>query len=92
MKRSTAIILTITTALLCGAPSLILLCMAVLAMLGTQLPEVMAQNPDSTSQDVMLGSGIFLCVGFLLLLIPVIVGFFSFRMSKEQDSMDNEML
>jgi hypothetical protein len=92
MQRSTAMIATILTALLCGLPSVILLCMGVLAMLGTQVSEVMAQNPGSTSQDVMLGAGIFFCFGFLLLLIPLLVGFFSFRMSQNEDLMGNEMI
>ena len=92
MKRSMAMIATILTTLLCGLPSIILLCMGVLAMFGTQVPEIMAQNPDSTTQDVMLGAGIFFCVGFLLLLIPILVGFFSFRMSQNEDWMGNEII
>ena len=92
MQRSTAMIATILTALLCGLPSVILLCMGVLAMFGTQVSEVMAQNPGSTRQDVMLGAGIFFCFGFLLLLIPLLVGFFSFRMSQNEDLMGNDMI
>lgn len=33
----------------------------------------------------MLGAGIFVCIGLLLLLIPALVGFFTFRMSKKEE-------
>ena len=91
MKRSTAMILTVATAVLCGLPSLVLICMGGLALMGTQMPEVMAQNPGSTTQDVAVGAGTFLCFGVVLLLIPVIVGFFSFRMSKSEESSGSDM-
>jgi hypothetical protein len=85
MNRTTAIIVTIVTALLCGLPSLVLMCLGVFALLGTQMPEVMAQNPSSTPEEIMLGAGIMLCFGGLLLIIPILVGVFSFRMSKKED-------
>lgn len=85
MNRTTAIVVTIITALACGIPSLILMCLGVLALFGTQIPEVMAQNPGSTPGEVMLGSGVFLCLGAVLLIIPILVGVFSFRFSKKDD-------
>ena len=90
MNRTTAMIVTIVTALACGLPSLVLICLGVLALFGAQVPEVMAQNPNSTSQDVMLGAGMFLCFGVVLLIIPILVGVFSFRLSKknEPENMD----
>ncbi|HSO14285.1 MAG TPA: hypothetical protein VLT51_18045 [Anaerolineales bacterium] len=86
MKRTTAIVLTIVTALACGIPSIVLMCLGVLALFGTQMPEVMAQNPASTPEEVMLGSGMLLCFGAVLLIIPILVGVFSFRLSKEEES------
>jgi hypothetical protein len=86
MNRTTAIVATIVTALACGIPSLILMCMGVMALLGTQMPDVMAQNPSSTTEDVVLGAGIFLCVGVILLVIPILVGVFSFRLSKKEET------
>jgi len=91
MKRSTAIILTVVSSLLCGLPSLFLLCTGGLAIIGAQSPEVMAQNPGS-SGDVMTGSVMFICLGGVLLLIPILVGFFSFRMSKTEESAGNDMM
>lgn len=88
MKRSTAIVVTLITSLLCGLPSLIMLCIGILALLGTQMPEVMAENPGTTPGDVTLGSGVFICFGLVLLIIPILVGFFSFRMSETKPITD----
>lgn len=81
MTRATAIIVTILTALLCGLPSLLMLCIGAFALLGTQMPEVMAQNPESSPGEVMFGSWILICFGVVLLIVPILVGFFSFRLS-----------
>ena len=86
MNRTTAIVATIVTALACGIPSLILICLGVLALSGTQMPEVMAQNPDTTPEQVVLGAGMFLCFGAVLLIIPILVGVFSFRLSKKNET------
>ena len=86
MNRTTATIVTVVSALACGIPSLVLMCLGAMAIFGAQMPEVMAQNPDSTQQDVYLGSGVLLCFGVVLLLIPIIVGVFSFRLSKKEES------
>ncbi len=85
MNRTTAIILTIITALACGVPSCLLICVGVFALLGAQMPEVMAQNPASTPEEVMLGAGILLCVGAVLLIVPIIVGVLTFRFSKKEE-------
>jgi len=85
MNRNAAIVLTIVTALACGIPSFILMCFGVLALFGAQMPEVMAQNPASTPEEVMLGAGMFLCFGAVLLIIPILVGVFSFRLSKKEE-------
>lgn len=85
MNRTTATIVTSVTAFACGIPSLVLICFGVLALFGTQMPEVMAQNPGSTTEDVMLGAGMFLCFGAALLIVPILVGIFTFRMSKKEE-------
>lgn len=92
MNRTTAMIVTIVTALACGIPSLVLMCLGVLALFGTQMPEVMAQNPAATPEDVMLGAGTFLCVGAVLLIAPILVGVISFRMSKKQEASETEYI
>ena len=88
MNRTTAIIVTIVTALACGVPAFILMCFGALALFGAQMPEVMAQNPGTTTGDVALGAGMFLCFGVVLLIIPILVGVFSFRLSKQEESSD----
>ena len=85
MNRTTATIATVVTSLACGVPSLILMCLGVLALMGTQMPEVMAQNPGSSAEEVSIGAGMFLCFGAVLLIIPILVGVFTFRMSKTED-------
>jgi len=86
MNRTTAAILTIVTSLACGIPAFLLMCTGVLALFGMQVPEVMAQNPGSTPEEVMFGAGIFLCFGAVLLVIPILVGVFSFRLGKKEES------
>lgn len=86
MNRTIAIILTIITALACGLPSLVLICLGVFALFGAQMPEVMAQNPAATPEDIMLGAGVLLCFGAVLLVIPILVGVLSFRVSRKEES------
>jgi len=86
MNRTVAIALTIATTVACGLPSVVLMCLGVLALLGTQMPDVMAQNPGSTPEQVTLGAVMFLCVGAILLVVPILVGIFSFRFSKKEES------
>jgi hypothetical protein len=88
MNRTTAIIVTIVSALACGVPSLILMCLGVAALFGAQSSEIMAQNPGSSTEDVMFGSGMLLCFGAVLLIIPILVGVFSFGLSKKTESMN----
>jgi hypothetical protein len=91
MNKTTAIIITIVTVFLCGCPGLALAGVGALAVFGSQVPEVMAQNA-STPQDVLLGSGVFICFGGLMILIPVIVGFLSIRYAKPSEpGMDGSM-
>lgn len=85
MNRTTAIIVTVATTLVCGIPSCILMCIGVMALFGTQMPEVMAQNPGSAPEEIMLGAGMFLCVGAVLLIVPILVGAASFYFSKKDE-------
>lgn len=84
MNRTTAIIITAVTALCCGLPGLGLICTGALAAMGSQMPEAMAGNP-STPEEVLIGSVLFACVGIILLVLPVVAGFISFRMAKSAD-------
>lgn len=88
MNKNTAIGITIATALLCGCPGLVLAVMGIMAAFGSQVPEVMAQNP-STPEEVLLGSGMFLCFGAILILIPIVAGILSFRAAKSNEPANN---
>ncbi len=90
MNRTAAIILTVATALLCGLPGIGLMCFAALGMLGTTTPGFYEQRPGSTPQQTLLGAGVFVCMGILLLVIPILVGVFSFKMSKPTGPTLNE--
>lgn len=85
MNRTTAVILTVVSALLCGLPGLGLICFAVLGLVGINMPGFYEQNPGATPQQGLLGVGAFVCFGILLLIIPTLVGIFSFKMSKPQE-------
>ena len=89
MNRTTAIVITVVTVLLCGCPGLVLVILGVLAAIGAQLPEVMAQNAYAP-QDVLIGAVMYLCFGGVLILIPVLVGFLSIRYAKPSEPGINE--
>ena len=91
MNKTTAIILTVVSALLCGCPGLVLAVMGVMAAFGSQMPEVMATNPSSP-EEVLLGSGMFICFGAILIVIPIIVGVFTLRSAKANEPSMNEPL
>jgi len=77
-KRTGGIIGTIASALFCGVPGIFLACSGVLAVAGGQSPEIAANN--AKWQSTMIGAAAFLVGGVVLMLIPLIVGFFSLRM------------
>lgn len=84
MNRTTAIIITVVSALLCGCPGVALGALGIMAAFGSQMPEVMAQNPG-TPQEALFGAGMFICFGAVLILIPIIVGVLSIRMAKPDE-------
>lgn len=84
MNRTTAIIVTAASVLLCGCPGFALAALGVMAAFGSQMPEVMAQNAG-TPQEALLGAGMFVCFGGILILIPVVVGMLSLRNARPDD-------
>lgn len=83
MTRTTAIIITAITALCCGCPGLSAMCLGVLAISGTQMPEVMAQS-GYTPEQTILSASLYLCGGLIALIVPFVAGFVSFRMVKPE--------
>jgi hypothetical protein len=82
MNRTTAIILTIATAVLCGLPGLGALCIAALGAVGVSRPDLYHNPTGATPQQLMAGFALYICVGVVGLIIPVAVGFFTLRNSK----------
>jgi hypothetical protein len=76
-SRTGGIIGTIVAALLCGIPGIVLACMGLIAIVGGQSPEIAADS--AKWQNTMIGAVAFLIGGAVLILIPLIVGFFSLR-------------
>jgi hypothetical protein len=79
-KKTTAIIATVATVVLCGFPGLISLCMgiffaAISYIPGAQIDVLGSHDPRSAFN---FGIGGF-CLGILLILIPVVVGFLTLR-------------
>lgn len=79
-KRTTAIIATVVTALLCGCPGLAILCFGAFAVPlsftpGGQIDVFGSNNPQSLLTTGIVG----LCLGILLIAIPVVVGFTTLR-------------
>jgi len=92
MNRTTAFILTLVTALFCGFPGLGLLCFSAVGAIGISRPGYYSLHPESTPQAGWLGVGIFVFFGIVLLVIPILVGVFSFNMSKSPKPDINEPL
>ena len=79
-KKTTGLIATIATAVLCGCPGLIGLCMGVMfATVGT-IPGSNIDIGGSSDPAAAIGTGIaMLCVGLIFVAIPIVVGFVTLR-------------
>jgi hypothetical protein len=73
MNRKTGIVITVLSIILCACPGLCLIGFGAIALLSTQSPEVMAEA-SGTMQDIVVGSFAFICPGFIMLLVPVVLG------------------
>lgn len=79
-KRTTAIIATVVTGLLCGCPGLAILCFGTLAIPVSSTPGAQIDIFGSNDPQSLLTAGIVgLCLGVLLIAIPVVVGFTTLR-------------
>ena len=81
MKRNTAIILTVASALLCGCPGLILCVTGILVTAGT--PFTVTSNGNTTTQPYPVVYGIVaLVLALILILIPIVIGIVTLRKKK----------
>jgi hypothetical protein len=79
-KRTTAIVATVVTALLCGCPGLAILCFGAFAVPISFTPGAQINVFGYNDPQSLLTTGIGgLCLGLLLIAIPVVVGFTMLR-------------
>ena len=83
-KKTTGMIATIATALLCGCPGLLMCCLGATSLLVSQIPnadiDVMGSNDPTSAMTMGL---VFLCMSFIFILIPIVVGFLTLRKNPE---------
>lgn len=78
-KKTTGIIATIATAVLCGCPGLFLCLFGAASALGAGTWELGGEG-GKVSTGVGVG---LICLGLLLVVVPVAVGFFTLRKKPE---------
>jgi hypothetical protein len=81
MNRTVAILLTAFTTFFCGLPGLGIICLGTMGAIGSQMPGYESQD-NTPPESLALGFAIILCFGATLLLFPIIVGFFSYRLNR----------
>lgn len=91
MNKNTGMIATIATALLCGCPGLFMCIFGAVTATGN-MPYTTELNGVSNSGTMPAGAGIaMLCFSFILILIPIAVGFFTLRKKPEAVSIDEPL-
>lgn len=83
MNRTTAIILTIASAVLCGCPGLFLCVFGGLVAAGAPVNTELNGVSNTTTLPASYGIAM-LCGAIILILIPVVVGFLTLRKKPEQ--------
>lgn len=79
-NRNTGIIATIVTAVLCGCPGLFSLCWGAIASFAGLVPGSEIDIGGSSDPRAALYTGIgALCLGVILVAIPIVVGFLTLR-------------
>ena len=81
-KKTTGIIATIATALLCGCPGACIILFGAVSATGNGTFDL-----NGTNSDIPTNVGIFLlCVGLIIFVIPIAVAAFSFWPKKKADA------
>ncbi|MBN1147468.1 MAG: hypothetical protein JXA78_09440 [Anaerolineales bacterium] len=83
-KRTTGIIATVVTVLVCGCPGLLSVCWGAIAAAASFIPGAEIDIAGSSDPTTALISGLgALCIGVVFVAIPVAVGFFTLRKKPE---------
>ena len=90
-KKTTGIIATVATALLCGCPGLVSLCMGVVFAAASQIPgaEIDMFGSKDPAQALNYGIG-GVCLGIVLVIIPIVVGILMLRKKPEAAPVSDE--
>ncbi len=92
-NRRVGMIATAATALLCGFPGLIGLCVGVIFAAVSQIPGAEIDiGGSSDPQSALLFGLAGICVGIVLILIPIAVGFFTLRKRQGGSNLSEEPL
>ena len=83
-KKTTGLIATIATALLCGCPGLIGLCIGATSVFASFMPnadiDIFGSNDPAAATTMGF---VFLCLSVIFIAIPIVVGVVTLRKSKE---------
>jgi hypothetical protein len=83
-KKTTGIIATVATALLCGCPGLFGLCFGLVSAAASQIPGANIDVLGSSDPKSALTMGLItLCVSIIFIAIPVVVGVVTLRKKPE---------
>lgn len=84
-KKTTGLIATIASALLCGCPGLFGLCMGSTSLIASVLPnadiDVFGSNDPASAATMGF---VFLCLSVIFIAIPIVVGVVTLRKPKEE--------
>lgn len=79
-KRTTGIVATVATVILCGCPGLLSLCWGATAAIASQVPGAEIDIGGSSAPMAGTVSGLVaFCLGALFIAIPVVVGYLTLR-------------
>lgn len=84
-KKTTGLIATISTALLCGCPGLFALCIGGTSVLASFIPDANIDVFGSNDPAVATTMGfVFLCLSVIFIAIPIVVGVVTLRNKPEE--------
>lgn len=90
-KKTTGIVATVVTALLCGCPGLAVFCFGAISAVASFVPGSSIDFFGSSNPRSALGYGIGgVCLGIIFIAIPIVVGVLMLRKKPEQAVTFNE--
>ena len=91
--KTKSIIATVAAVVLCGCPGLFMCFFGATTLAASQVPgadiDVMGSSDPASAMTMGI---VFLCLSFIFILIPIVVGFFMFRKKPEVVAESNEPL